>query len=45
MRLHELAAALRPGQRLRISEINAVEPLEDPHAKDAEGPQEAGTIR
>lgn len=25
--------------------VNAVEPLENPHEKDSEGPQEAGTRR
>lgn len=45
MRLHELRDMLRPGQRLRISEINAVEPVEPGCSKPAEGPQESGTRR
>lgn len=45
MRLHELAAELRRGQRLRISEIGAVEPLEPGSEKLQEGPQEPGCRR
>lgn len=45
MRLHEAAALLRSGQRLRMSEINAVEPLDPKDERPAEGYQEAGTRR
>ena len=51
MRLHELRDILRPGQRLRISEIGAVEPLQPEemlpggNKKAMEGPQEHGLRR
>lgn len=45
MRLHELARKLRPGQRLRISEITAVEPLDPEDERPRDGLQEKGTRR
>ena len=45
MRLHEVAELLRRGQRMRMSEIGAVEPLEPGNDDSPDGPQENGTRR